>query len=100
MRKLTWNVAISTAALLTLTSLANAADFSVCEDIAGKAGALVDRSDSEQWQQSVDDEFAKVCKYTKHYETNLAASSNATRAAFGYAGFQLGYGQSASDANA
>lgn len=81
------------------TQTAHAADFQVCESIAGKAGALVDRSDSEQWRQSVDSEFTNVCRDTRSYEASLSGSSSGTQAAFGYAGFSLGFGQSASDQN-
>ncbi len=85
--------------LTTLSSASRAADFSICESIAGKAGALVDKSDSEQWEQAVNSEFANICKDSEKYESNLSSSSNSTQAAFGYAGFSLGFGQSANDAN-
>lgn len=93
------SIAMACSALSIATS-AKAADFSVCDSIAGKAGTLVDKSNSAQWQQSVDNEFNNVCKDTERYESSLAASSDSTQASFGFAGYSLGYGQSASDANA
>ena len=86
--------------LLMGTPHGKAADIAVCRDIAGEAGNLVDKSDSEQWRQSIDDEFSNVCSDTSRYESNLSSSSSGTQAAFGYAGFQLGFGTSASDADA
>ncbi|TPM56494.1 hypothetical protein FJ959_15660 [Mesorhizobium sp. B2-2-4] len=94
-----FKLAASVCVLLAATAPSGAADFDVCQSIAGKAGTLVDKNDSEQWNQSVDSEFDHVCKDTERYESTLAGSSDATQASFGYAGFQLGYGNSASDVN-
>ncbi|WP_222326227.1 hypothetical protein [Rhizobium leguminosarum] len=80
-----------------IAATAHAADFQVCDSIAGKAGSLVDKSDSSQWQQFVSSDFDKVCSDSEKYESSLAGSSDATQASFGYAGYSLGYGQSSSD---
>ncbi|MDW9473625.1 hypothetical protein GOD64_12880 [Sinorhizobium medicae] len=90
---------IPSLAAFFVAATANAADFQVCDSIAGKAGSLVDKSDSAQWQQFVASDFDRVCSDSERYESSLAGSSDATQASFGYAGYSLGYGQSSSDAN-
>ena len=86
--------------LVASTSVVEGADFTVCQGIAGVAGTLVDKRDHQTWQQAVDSEFKNVCSDFGKYESNLSSASKSTQAAFGYAGFNLGFGQNASDANA
>ena len=98
--KITANYLGVVAALLISTVFARSADFTVCQGIIGIAGVLVDKHDAQTWQQAVDFEFSKVCSDHSNYVSNLSAASKSTQAAFGYAGYSLGFGQSASDANA
>lgn len=88
------------SALIGIAQNARADDLELCVRIAGQAGSLLDKSDSEQFQQSIDYDFNHVCSDTSRYQTTLSNSSSDTRASFGYAGYSLGFGNSASDANA
>jgi hypothetical protein len=41
-----------------------------------------------------------VCRDSQHYDSSYSSASQGTKAAFGYAGYSLGYGNSASDTSA
>jgi hypothetical protein len=95
-----WAMASVALTFAGMAQNARADDTALCLGIAGQAGSLLDKSDSEVFRQSIDYDFQHVCSDTSHYKNNLSNSSNDTQMSFGYAGYNLGFGNSASDANA
>jgi hypothetical protein len=95
-----WAIASVALIFAGIAQSARADDTALCLGIAGQAGSLLDRSDSEVFRQSVDYDFQHVCSDTSRYKSNLSNSNSDTQMSFGYAGYSLGFGNSASDANA